>query len=437
MTSAPITFADLVRAGVLEIGDGYRAKNEELGGDGPIFLRAAYLQDSGFIFDTPERFLTTDVRQFGSKLAAIGDVVITTKGNSTGRVGRIREKQAGSVYSPHLSYWRSRDEDRIDQAFLFYWSQSAAFRHQLQGMAASTDMAPYLSLRDQLRLRIALPPITVQRAAGAVLGALDDKIELNRRMNETLEAMARAIFQDWFVTFGPTRAKIEGRPPYLAPDLWTLFPDRLDAEGKPEAWQASPLCSFAFLGREAVSPTSAPHELFDHYSLPAFDAGQVAVRELGAGILSNKTLVSRHAVLLSKLNPEIPRVWLVDADAAIRSICSTEFLVLMPNTEASRAFLYCALTDPGFKQRLEAQVTGTSKSHQRVNPRSVLDAALFTAPPAVMSAFYHQVTPLLDRILANRRESRTLAATRDLLLPRLMSGELRVKDAERAIEVAA
>jgi len=260
---------------------------------------------------------------------------------------------------------------------------------------------------------------------------------LNRRMNETLEAMARAIFQDWFVAFGPTRAKMEGRAPYLAPDLWALFPDRLDGEGKPEGWQAGPISSFASLGRESVSPMFAPDELFDHYSLPAFDAGQVAVRELGAGIFSNKTLVSRHSVLLSKLNPEIPRVWLVDADAAIRSICSTEFLVLMPNSEANRAFLYCALTDPGFKQRLEAQVTGTSKSHQRVNPRSVLDAAIFTAPPVVMSAFHHQATPLIERILANRRESRALAATRDLLLPRLMSGELRVKDAERAVEEAA
>ena len=81
---------------------------------------------------------------------------------------------------------------------------------------------------------VAPSDVSEQEAIAAVLGALDDRIELNRRMNETLEAMARALFKDWFVDFGPTRAKAEGRPAYLAPEVWDLFPDRLDEEGKPE-----------------------------------------------------------------------------------------------------------------------------------------------------------------------------------------------------------
>ena len=79
----------------------------------------------------------------------------------------------------------------------------------------------------------------ISKSIASILGALDDKIDLNRRMNETLEAMARAIFKDWFVDFGPTRAKMEGGAPYLAPEIWALFPDRLDDEGKPEGWQYS------------------------------------------------------------------------------------------------------------------------------------------------------------------------------------------------------
>jgi type I restriction enzyme S subunit len=284
---------------------------------------------------------------------------------------------------------------------------------------------------------IKIPRRDEQERIVALLGALDDKIELNRRMNETLEAMARAIFQDWFVAFGPTRAKMEGRPPYLAPDLWSLFPDSLDADGKPEGWAAGPLSSLAVLGREIVTPASFPEELFDHYSIPAFDAGREPVRESGAGILSNKTLVTPDAVLLSKLNPDIPRVWLVDTDAGVRSICSTEFLVLSPLVETNRALLYCTLADPGFKQRLEAQVTGTSKSHQRVKPQSVLSTEIMLAEPVITAAFGEIAKPLLDRALANLRESRTLAATRDLLLPRLMSGALRVKDAEHAVETNA
>ena len=83
---------------------------------------------------------------------------------------------------------------------------------------------------------ITVPPIHEQNAIASILGALDDKIDLNRRMNETLEAMARAIFEDWFVDFGPTCGRMEGRPPYLAPEIWALFPNRLDDEGKPEGW---------------------------------------------------------------------------------------------------------------------------------------------------------------------------------------------------------
>ena len=85
----------------------------------------------------------------------------------------------------------------------------------------------------------------------SLLGSLDDKIELNRRMNETLESMARAVFKDWFVDFGPTRAKAEGREPYLAPELWELFPDALDDEDKPEGWSFAPLTTIAEVNPES------------------------------------------------------------------------------------------------------------------------------------------------------------------------------------------
>lgn len=103
-------------------------------------------------------------------------------------------------------------------------------------LRANTTVQATFNLKDLAELPVPCPPDPVRAEMSAVLSALDDKIELNRRMNETLEAMARAIFKDWFVDFGPTRAKMEGRAPYLAPDIWSLFPDRLDDEGKPEGW---------------------------------------------------------------------------------------------------------------------------------------------------------------------------------------------------------
>jgi len=220
------SFAELISDGALEIGDGYRAKNEELGGNGLMFLRAGHVTDTHIDFDGVERFHVELEPCVRSKLAKAGDAVLTTKGNSTGRTAFVLPSMPPFVYSPHLSYWRSLDPNRLEAGFLRYWSKGPEFTGQLAGMMASTDMAPYLSLVDQKRLRITLPAIAEQRTIAHILGTLDDKIELNRRMDETLDAIARALFKSWFVDFDPVRAKAEGRDPGLPKPLSGLFPDR-------------------------------------------------------------------------------------------------------------------------------------------------------------------------------------------------------------------
>jgi type I restriction enzyme S subunit len=188
------TFEELIRIGVLSLSDGYRAKLAELGGDGPLFLRAGHVSDSHIDFNGVERFHAQLEARVRGKMSQPGDVVITTKGNSTGRVAYVTKSLPPFVYSPHLSFWRSLKADALVPGFLRYWSRGTEFQQQLRGLASSTDMAPYLSLIDQKRLRLTLPPLPEQRAIAAVLGALDDKIELNRRMNETLEALTQSLF---------------------------------------------------------------------------------------------------------------------------------------------------------------------------------------------------------------------------------------------------
>ena len=136
------TFAELISEGGLEIGDGYRAKNEELGGDGLMFLRAGHVTDTHIDFAGVERFHAELEPRLRSKLAKPGDAVITTKGNSTGRTTFVTSSMPPFVYSPHLSYWRSLDPTRIVGRFLHYWSKGPEFADQLAGMKASTDMAP-------------------------------------------------------------------------------------------------------------------------------------------------------------------------------------------------------------------------------------------------------------------------------------------------------
>lgn len=203
------TFGQLIEEGALEIGDGYRAKNSELGGDGPIFLRAGHVRGTHIDFEGVERFRKELEPRLGAKMSEPGDTIVTTKGNSTGRTAFVSRSMPRFVYSPHLSYWRSKDPDRIEGGFLRYWSRGPEFAEQLAGMKASTDMAPYLSLIDQKRLRISLPSIEKQRAIANTLGALDDKIELNRQMSEALEQMARALFESWFDGLDVHRVRVE------------------------------------------------------------------------------------------------------------------------------------------------------------------------------------------------------------------------------------
>ena len=175
------------------------------------------------------------------------------------------------------------------------------------------------------------------------LGTLEDKIELNRRMNETLEAMARALFKSWFVDFDPVRAKMEGRDPGLPKPLADLFPDRLvDSEiGEiPEGWRIFYLDQLAIHHTKSTTPSSSPDTEFEHFSIPAYDSGHVPAVEKGVAIKSNKTVMPSGSILLSKLNPEIPRVWMPDTSSCGPQICSTEFLVLTPRSPANRSMLF-------------------------------------------------------------------------------------------------
>jgi type I restriction enzyme S subunit len=302
-----------------------------------------------------------------------------------------------------------------------------------------------LNSDDLKSLEVALPPVPEQRAIAHILGTLDDKIELNRKMAATLEAMARALFRAWFVDFEPVRAKIEGRwqrgqsLPGLPAHLYALFPDRLvgsDLGEIPEGWRWGTLGEIAEHLRYSENPLSAPELTFLHFSIPAFDEGQSPKLELGNGIKSQKWRVPPGVILLSKLNPEIERVWLVDVKPDDRAVCSTEFLVLQPRSPYGRSYLYCATRSILFRRQIEGLVTGTSKSHQRAHSSAILGLAAIKPPEELVSTFERAASPLLDRTLECRRESRTLAAIRDALLPKLVSGELRVKDAEKFLEAA-
>ncbi len=348
---------------------------------------------------------------------------------------------AGVVSFTKVDYWPlntclfSTNFHGNNPRFVFYFLSTLNLGSYNSGSAQPSLNRNYIA-----PIPICVPERSEQDSIANFLSSLDDKIELNRRMNETLEAMAQAIFRDWFVDFGPVRRKLAGATdpveimgglmpdPPRAAELAALFPDALEGDAVPMGWRILALSEIAEQSKGTVNPQNSLDTVFEHYSLPAYDSGQHPVRELGENIKSNKVPVPAGAIMLSKLNPETPRVWVPNDKAELNQVASTEFLVFKPKSGCCRELLYFMFRDPNVRQTLEGMVTGTSKSHQRISPPALMQTNLIVGASKVFEAFGELTEPLLLRLLAIRNENRTLAETRDYLLPRLMSGEVRVSD---------
>jgi type I restriction enzyme, S subunit len=303
-----------------------------------------------------------------------------------------------------------RGTSELHTRFLKYVIGSQAFTDHVLTVQTGTAV-PHISGGQIKSFHFSLPPLAEQRAIAHILGTLDDKIELNRRMNETLEVIARAIFKSWFVD--------------------------ATEDGLPKGWRNGTVSDLATISRDGLNPGEFPDEIFDHYSIPAFDEGRTPKPETGDVIKSNKFIIPHGCVMVSKLNPRIPRVWLPDVRGENRAVCSTEFLITTPKPGVSREYLFCFFSNEAFVSVFATMVTGTSGSHQRVKPESLLGMDAVIPPPPVMQSFTDATQPLLERINHNIAEARTLAALRDALLPKLLSDELRVPAAAKLLEVHA
>ena len=282
-----------------------------------------------------------------------------------------------------------------------------------------------------------------QRAIAHILGALDDKIELNRRMNETLEEMARALFKSWFVDFDPVRAKMEGcwRPgeslPGLPAHLYDLFPDRLvDSELGyiPEGWQVKALGDVVELNPPETlgKGTMAPY--LDMAALPTSGANsdEPVLRAFSSG-----TRFRNGDTLLARITPCLENGKTAFIQSLSKDIVgwgSTEFIVMRPIEPVPPEYGYLLARDPAFREHAVQSMTGTS-GRQRVQVNALAPYPLPTPPIEIWSAFGLLTAGLLSRVEENRREIAVLSAQRDVLLPRLVSGKAGIKESKTLSKV--
>ncbi|MEO8059977.1 MAG: restriction endonuclease subunit S [Burkholderiales bacterium] len=428
-----ITFGDLIDRGILDITDGYRAQNSELGGNGLIFLRAGHVTDSHIDFTGVDRFHDELTPRLKEKISQPNDVAVTTKGNSTGRIAFVTATMPPFVYSPHLSRWRSLDRDQLEPGFLRYWSSGREFATQLRGMSASTDMAPYLSLRDQRRLKLTLPHIDSQRAIANVLGALDDKIEQNRMTAHALERLARAIFQAWFVDFEPVKAKAAGATafPSVPQPVFDALPTRLvdSAIGPvPERWALEAIGDVVTT-KGGGTPSTRNADYWDggeHFWATPKDMSRLAhpvlldterritdagVNNISSGILPVGTVLMSSRAPVGYL--AIAGVPTAINQGFIAMVCDGP---LPPTYVLNWAF--------ASMDTIKANASGTT--FPEISKGNFRPLPVVVPTPDVIVAYRLAADPIYELISAAVSESDRLALLRDYFLPRLLSGAVRV-----------
>ena len=354
-----------------------------------------------------------------------------------GTVGAVHFCECGCWPIDTTFYHAGEDVDSV--RYTYYVLKSVGLNEM-----NSDSAVPGLN-RDSAHARIIRIPsdVTEQRRIAHILGTLDDKIENNRKTAKTLEAMAQAIFKSWFVDFDPVRAKMAGgsresicKRLKLTPEILDLFPDRLvesELGEIPEGWRVEMLNNLAALVTDSISPRRSPNTVFEHYSIPAFDAGRTPAMELGESIKSNKYVVKRSAVLVSKLNPHTPRIWL-PAIGEGAALCSTEFMQFVPREREDRPYLYCLMISQSMQEEVLKHVTGSTGSRQRAQPSQIAKVRILSPQSCVQKAFTQQASPMLHAVAENLTASRTLAALRDTLLPKLISGKIRVPEFEHFLQ---
>ena len=337
------------------------------------------------------------------------DIIFTKKG-TIGQIGIIPKNALYNLYLLSSNQMRLRvDISKADPYFVYYYLTQKNIIKKIIRDSESTGV-PKTNLAYFRSFPIKLPALSEQQAIAHILGTLDDKIELNRRQNATLEAMAQAIFKDWFVDFGPVHAKMEGRQPEgMSREIADLFPDRLDDEGKPEGWEWKTLDSILELcyGKALKASERIPGKT------PVYGSGGITGYHNQALVITPSIIVGRKG-MIGSLYIEHRPFYPIDTVFYVKS-------------DYSIFFCYFILKQQKLKDmNTDAAVPGLNRNN--------VYRLVFSMPSnIVIEKFDAYIQNIYKKIYHNYSEISILISLRDTLLPKLISGELRVPDAEKMV----
>ncbi|HJI77629.1 MAG TPA: restriction endonuclease subunit S [Clostridiales bacterium] len=333
----------------------------------------------------------------------IGNIIYSTVRPNQLHYGFIKSQPDNFLVSTGFAVIDVNEKEAVPE-YIYYFLTHRDVTERLQAIAEqSTSAYPSIKPSDIEDLTIDLPPIEEQRKIVGLLKMLDGKIKQNTEINNNLTEQARSIYQSWFIDYEPF-----GRT-------------------MPLDWIPSSLGGVATMKTDSWSPSKNPETIVEHYSIPAYDEKHYPVFEIASGIKSNKYILTPDSVMISKLNPDTKRIWRPMCLSA-HPICSTEFIVYEAKKAAQKDFVYSILDSAPFLNFLCSHTTGSTNSRQRATPKATLDFPIMLPPDSIIEEFCQIVSPMYDLISKNIIENQSLAKARDIMLPKLMNGELDVSD---------
>lgn len=394
-------------------------------------LHGTRMQDGRFNFITEEH-----AQKLKNSLVKRGDVVFTHAGN-IGQAAVIPNTSRYPTYiiSQRQFYARCK-RDLMMPEYLAYFFHSPDGRHKLLSNASQVGVPSIARPSSHLKsIEVPTPPLSYQKSVVEILEAVETRINHNHALAANLEAIARRLFKSWFVDFDPVRAKAAGeKPAGLADDLAALFPDRF-VEGElvdiPVGWKVGKISDFSTNVRVGCAPSQFSAEDF-YVGLEHFERRCLTLWNGGSGddATSNKSRFAKGDLLFGKLRPYFHKV----AIAPMDGICSTDVLVIRCAEKAYREFMYFSLFQDDVIQFVSDASGGTRMP--RTNWETLAGYECVVPPKSVSTAFGEIVAPMIETMMKCVSENAALTKIRDLLLPRLISGKLRVAEAESLIEEA-
>ena len=372
----------------------YRGKTPPKTNQG-IPLITAKIVKNGFVQE-PTEFIDENLYDSWMRrgIPKKGDVIFTTEA-PLGEVAQIKTDKK-LAFAQRIIILEPNDEI-LDSSYLFYALQDFTLKSKILVRESGTTVSG-IKAQELKKVIIDLPSLKQQRNIGYIL---DDKIELNNQINKNLEQQAQAIFKSWFIDFEPFDEKIL------------------------ESWSKIKLNHIAKITTNTFSSMKNKDIIVEHYSIPAFDDKHYPIFESTNSIKSNKYILNKNSVIISKLNPNIKRIWRPIC-LSNYPICSTEFIVYESINPKYKDFIYSILNSLPFYDYICLNVTGTTNSHQRTNPKLSLDYEFLLPTEEIINNFCSIVTPMYDLISSNLIENQNLINMRDTLLPKLISGKIDV-----------